>query len=272
MEEVFYAQGKGRYVYGVAVEEKEVRLGPIGIEGSEVYTISYQDIIAIVHNCSSKPYQSFDREIVKSWVITHQGVLDTANEQFGIVIPLGFDTILRPNDESTSPEQVVRDWLKEDYERLRTVMGRVKGKDEYTVQVSYERSVIIEQISAQSEEIKRLKQEMTDKSPGMVYMYKQKLEKALRTEIDKLTHSWFNDFYSRVKQHTDDIMVEKTKKLNKDRVMLLNLSCLVHKAKVDGLGQELEEINNMDGFSVHFSGPWPPYSFVANPVILVQGE
>jgi hypothetical protein len=54
--------------------------------------------------------------------------------------------------------------------------------------------------------------------------------------------------------------------------MLLNLSCLVARDKVDSLGKELEAINNMNGFSVHFSGPWPPYSFVAKPVVLVKGE
>ena len=51
-----------------------------------------------------------------------------------------------------------------------------------------------------------------------------------------------------------------------DRVMLLNLSCLVAKNKVTGLGAELENIDALEGFSVHFSGPWPPYSFVAKPV------
>jgi len=28
------------------------------------------------------------------------------------------------------------------------------------------------------------------------------------------------------------------------------------------LGDELEKINNLKGFSVRFTGPWPPYSFV----------
>jgi hypothetical protein len=46
---------------------------------------------------------------------------------------------------------------------------------------------------------------------------------------------------------------------------------LVAKEKINSLGKELEEINNIDGFSVHFSGPWPPYSFVAKPVILIKG-
>jgi hypothetical protein len=53
--------------------------------------------------------------------------------------------------------------------------------------------------------------------------------------------------------------------------MLLNLSCLVTKENVDNLGNELEEMKNL-GFSVHFSGPWPPYSFVAKPVVTDKGE
>lgn len=266
------ARGEGRYVYGVAVGDKEVRLGPIGIEGSEVYTIPYEDISAIVHNCSTEPYQSSNDEIVKNWVRTHQSVLDAAGEQLGIVIPLGFDTILQPKDNATPPEQVVKEWLKEDYDRLREVMRKIEGKDEYGVQVSYEPKLIIKQLSEQSEEIRKIKEEMATKSPGMAYMYKQKLERAVKAETEQLANIWFSDFYGRIKKYTDDIIVEKTKKLNNGKVMLLNLSCLVAKEKIDSLGKELEEINNMDGFSVHFSGPWPPYSFVAKPVVLVKGE
>lgn len=265
------AQAEGRYVYGVAAWDKEVSLGLIGIEGSEVYTIPYEGLSAIVHDCSTEPYQSADDEIVKNWVRSHQGVLDAANAQLGIVIPLGFDTILQPKD-TASPDQVVREWLKEDFERLHTVMRRIEGKDEYGVQVSYEPGVIIKQISEQSEEIGKIKEEVAAKSPGMAYMYRQKLERTVKAETERLADEWFKDFYGRIKKHTDDIVVEKTKKLNNGRVMLLNLSCLVAGEKVDSLSQELEEINNMDGFSVHFSGPWPPYSFAAKPAVSVQGE
>jgi len=57
------------------------------------------------------------------------------------------------------------------------------------------------------------------------------------------------------------------KGLEKGKVILLNLSCLVAKGKVDSLGEELEKIDNMEGFSVRFTGPWPPYSFVAKPSV-----
>jgi len=262
--------GEGRYVYGIAASKEAVRLGEIGIEDNEVYTIPYQDLCAIVHNCPSEPYQSNDDEIVKSWVKTHQSVLDEAKERFGTIIPLGFDTILQPKDDVTSADQVVRDWLKEDYARLCTVMEKIKGRDEYGVQLFYEPAVVSKQISEQSEDVRKIKEEMATKSPGMAYMYRQKLEKAVKAEMEKLADEWFKEFYSRIKQHTEDIVVEKTKKVDKDRMMLLNLSCLVAKEKIDSLGEELEKINNMEGFSIRFTGPWPPYSFVAKPV--AEGE
>jgi len=209
---------------------------------------------------------------VKSWVRTHQSVLDAAGEQLGVVIPLGFDTILEPRDDATSPDQVVRDWLKLDYARLREVMRKIEGKNEYVVQVSYEPGLIVKQISEQSEEIQKIKEEMTAKSPGTAYMYRQKLERVVKMETERLADEWFSDLYGRIKKHTDDIVIEKTRKLNNGKMMLLNLSCLVAREKVDYLGKELEEINNMGGFSIHFSGPWPPYSFVAKPIVTVKGE
>ncbi|OGO23522.1 MAG: hypothetical protein A2Z28_05320 [Chloroflexi bacterium RBG_16_51_9] len=272
MEKICCAQGEGRYVYGVAEGDKKIGLGPIGIEGSEVYTIPYGDVSAIVHDCSTRPYQSTDNKMVENWVRTHQSVLDAAGEQLGIVIPLGFDTILEPRDDATSPDQVVRDWLKLDYARLREVMRKIDGKDEYAVQVSYKQGLIVKRISEQSEEIRKIKEDIAAKSPGMAYMYRQKLERVVKAETERLADEWFMDFYDKIKKHTDDIAVEKTKKLNNGQVMLLNLSCLVAREKVDSLGKELEEINNLGGFSVHFSGPWPPYSFVIKPVITAQGE
>ena len=260
------AQDKGRYVYGIAASKEAVRLGEIGIGGNEVYTIPYQDLCAIVHNCPTQPYQSKDEEIVKSWARVHQSVLDEAKERFGTTIPLGFDTILQPKDDATPPDQVVRDWLKEDYDRLRTLMEKIEGKDEYGIQIFYDPKVMSEIIAKQSEEVRKIREEMATKSPGMAYMYKQKLEKAAKTEMERLADEWFKEFYDRIKQHTEDIVVEKTKKVDKDRMMLLNLSCLVAKEKVDSLGEELEKIDNMEGFSVRFTGPWPPYSFVAKPV------
>ncbi|MBI4304268.1 MAG: GvpL/GvpF family gas vesicle protein [Chloroflexi bacterium] len=263
----------GRYIYGIADGCWTMELGHIGIEGNQVRTVPYQDICAVVHNCPSEPYESSDGGMVKTWVKAHQRVLDEAKARFGTVIPLGFDTIIRPQNNATHPDQVVRDWLKEDYDRLRRVIEKIKGRDEYGVQIFYDPKVISRQVSERSEEVRQVEEEMATKSPGMAYMYKQKLERAVKSEMDTLADEWFTDFYWRIGRHSDDVVVEKTRKVSRERVMLLNLSCLVAKEKVESLGEELEEISNVEGFAVHFSGPWPPYSFVAKPaVVSVGGE
>lgn len=260
-------ENRGRYIYGVAAGVKAVSLGPVGIEGNEVYTIPCGGFCAVVHSCPAEAYQSGDEETVKKWVRTHQGALDEAKKALGTVIPLGFDTILQSKDEVISPDRVVEDWLKEDSERLHSVMEKIQGRDEYGVQIFYAPRLIANQVSEESQEIRKIREEMAAKSPGTAYLYKQKVERAVKAEIERLANQWFKDFYARVKRHSDDIVVEKTKKADKNKVMLLNLSCLVAREKVDNLGEELEKINNTEGFSVHFSGPWPPYSFVAKPTI-----
>ena len=260
-------ENRGRYIYGVAAGVKAVSLGPIGIAGNEVYTIPCEGFCAVVHSCPAEPYQAVDKEIITKWVLVHQGVLDKAQKTLGTLIPMSFDTILQSKDEVISPDQVVKDWLKSDHDRFQTVMERIKGRDEYGVQIFYAPGLVVKQISDGSQEIRKIREEMASKSPGMAYLYKQKVERAVKAEIERLAGEWFRDFYRRIKDHCDDIVVEKTKKLYRDKVMLLNLSCLVAKEKVDSLGEELEKINNTEGFSVHFSGPWPPYSFVAQLTI-----
>ncbi|MBI4296139.1 MAG: GvpL/GvpF family gas vesicle protein [Chloroflexi bacterium] len=261
---------EGRYIYGVAASERAVNLGPIGIENNEVYTAPHRGLCAIVHNCPAEPYRSADTEIVGKWALSHQDVLDRAQQEFGTVIPLSFDTVLKPKDRAASPDQAVTDWLKIDYERLQSIVEKIAGKNEYGVQIIYEPAVIAKRISEESTEIRSLREEMAAKSPGMAYLYQQKVEKAVRAEIDRFASDWFEDFYARVKRHCDAIVVGKTKKADRNKVMLLNLSCLVARERVDNLGEELEAINKMMGCSVHFSGPWPPYSFVARPVVLVE--
>jgi len=120
---------------------------------------------------------------------------------------------------------------------------------------------MVEVIAQESEEVQQLKEEMAAQKPGMAYMYKQKVAKAVKEEMEKKAEQYFTDFYGAIKNQVDDIKVEKVKK-DKDKTMLMNLSCLILKEKVEDLGNELERIDNMDGFSVRFTGPWAVYSFV----------
>ena len=252
----------GRYVYGIAEYNNYTNLGEIGINKARVYTISYDDYCAIVHDCPEEPYQSSDEEIVKHWIMEHQRVLDLAQEKFTTVIPLGFDNILKCRNETESPEMAVQNWLKEDLPRIAEIIEKIRGKDEYVIRIYGDLSNMTKAVLQQSVDIKQIQEEINSKPSGMAYIHKKKLEKLIKTELETLANTWFQDFYAQIETHAEETIIDKNKKTPKEKIMIISVSCLVERDKINGLGEVLEEINNREGFSIHFSGPWPPYSFV----------
>ena len=105
-----------------------------------------------------------------------------------------------------------------------------------------------------------MKEEMASKPPGLAYMYKQKLGNIVKGELDTLMDAYFENFYEKLKGTSDDIKVEKVKKADDGMVMMMNLSVLARDEKA--LGSVLDEIESEKGFTVHFTGPWQPYSFI----------
>ena len=251
----------GRYLYCVVEAGEKMSFGKIGIEGNEVYTIPYEELSTVVHNCPAEPYKSEDKEIMKNWIMVHQSVIDQALERFGTVLPLGFDTIIQGN-ETTSPEENMKNWLKQDYDNLKRKIEKISGKAEYGVQVFWDPKIIAKNVIEESPEIKKLNEEIRSKPKGIAYMYKQKLEDLVKKEMEGKADQDFKEFFERIKPYADDLKVEKTKKAEDERQMLMNLSCLLPKEASKKLGDELEKISNMEGYSVRFTGPWPPYSFV----------
>lgn len=256
------SQSEGRYLYCVADSGERADLGKIGLECKEVYTIPLLDLCAVVHNCPSQPYRSDDNEVLKGWIINHEKVVEAAWERFGTVLPLAFDTIVK-GEGDINPEENIKNWLKEDYANLKERMDKIRGKAEYGVQIFWDPEFIADEIARVNEEIKNLNEEIKSKPKGMAYMLKQKLENLLKKEMEKKADICFKDFYARIRKCVDVIRVGKTKKIDEKKQMLMDLSCLLDKEKSKELGEELEKINMEEGFSVRFTGPWPPYSFVA---------
>ncbi|MCF8129794.1 MAG: GvpL/GvpF family gas vesicle protein [Deltaproteobacteria bacterium] len=252
----------GLYLYAIADGADTMDFGGIGLDGSRVYTIAFGDFSAVVHDCKAVAYQSEDRDRVKAWVLTHQKVVDTVLEKFGTVIPMGFDTIISGKGDS-DPEGNMGKWIETDSENLASKMAKIRGKAEYGVQIFWETHAMAHDVSEKSAEIKSLQREIQTKPKGIAYMVRQKLEELLKNEMARKADQCFQEFYEKIKVHTDDLRVEKTKYADDEgRQMLLNLSCLLSKGQSEKLGEALEEIDNREGFSVRYTGPWPPYSFV----------
>jgi hypothetical protein len=245
---------EGRYVYCIVNSDKETDFGHMGIENSFVYTLPIKDIGAIVHSCEAKLYKTEDKEKAAEWLLTHQYVIDLATKDFGTVIPLAFNNIFSGGNEA------VKKWLDEHYNQVKTLLERLEGKEQYEVQIFLENEFVRKTIE-ENEEIQKLRKEIENKAKGVACLLKKQQEKRLA-----LIECHAKRLYNEVRELGDEVRLEITDKKAsekwQDKLMILNLSCLVRKDRVQKLTTLLEEVNRREGFAVRFTGPWPPYSFV----------
>ncbi|MBX6377542.1 MAG: GvpL/GvpF family gas vesicle protein, partial [Clostridia bacterium] len=256
------AAAGARYVYGIGWPAASCDLGPIGLDGAPVYAVSDGTLAALVHACPAEPYDSRDEERVRSWVLAHQAVLERAAETYEVVLPMTFDTIVR--DDGNGPDATVRHWLQQNRQELLRKVERLRGRDEYSVQVFWNPRVAAGRLEVDNDRIRSLREMAQGKPAGTAYLLHSQLEAAVREELERLSAAYAREFYDAVRPHCDDVVVEKVKRGDdEDRQMLLNLSCLVRREAVAQLGEVLEAIDRREGFSVRFTGPWPPYSFAS---------
>ena len=251
--------GGGRYLYCIVNGGAELELGEIGIEDSRVYTVPHEDIAAVVHACQAKPYESKDEEKVKGWIFAHQYVIDQATKRFGTVLPFTFDSIMSGGDEA------VKDGLGKEHSKFKRELERLNDKSEYTVQIFCDESALAGKVEEKSDEVRRLRGDAKAKRKGTAYLLERRLEGMIKDLVAAEANGYSKKFLEQIKGHADEIKAENPSKRVpekwKNKLMILNLSCLVRKDRVEELGNALGEINKLEGFAVRFTGPWAPFSF-----------
>jgi len=261
-QETATAKKEGLYLYCVVGDKGKHLLGPVGLDDHEVYMVRAGDICAIVHKCPPEPYQSNDRQTVENWVLAHQRVMQMAAERFETVLPMAFNMIVRGDPDRSAVEDL-RSWLAEEQDRFIGLLDKLAGKAEYGAQILWDRRLVAEALVQNDPKLRNLRDEALTKPKGLAYMLRQKLAKATRAAVEKQARRYVEDFYTRIRKCVEDVRIDKLKKPDSPGApgMLLNLSCLMQKDS-PVLGEVLEGIQETDGISVRFTGPWPPYSFV----------
>ena len=127
----------------------------------------------------------------------------------------------------------------------------------------WDTEAIAEMLVTSDAEIKQLQQEMQGKPKGLMYFYQQKIQKALKHGLEVKADEDYRRYYRWITTDVADVHVNKTKRPADGKQMLLNLSLLVGKENVSAVGEHLERIKDEQGVEIRFTGPWPPYSFVA---------
>lgn len=240
----------GQYIYAIVATKQEKSLGPIGIgdQESEVLTLCYQDIGAVI---SESPVVKYSVSRANS--MAHQKVMEEAMEHYPM-LPVRFGAVAEGID-------VIKQKLLEGrYKELKELLMYHQDKVELGLKALWpEMKSIFQEIVEENREIGRLKERLMSRKGGpqqdqvrLGEMVKKALDvKKAREEkriLDSLKGLW-------VEQKANNLFGDQ---------MITNTAFLVRKDQEKAFDDAIDNLNEIyDGrIKLKYVGPVPPCNFV----------
>jgi hypothetical protein len=238
---------RGKYVYCIIEAGDALKFGPIGIgaEPSEVYTVHYRNLAAVV---SDAPLEVLDS--TRENVLAHERVNETVMREH-TVIPMSFGTIFKTRED-------IVELLRSAAEAFGDVLNKMQNKLEFGLKVLWDRDLAIREIESDDEDISRLKKEIsTQKGPTYFarMQYGRLVDAALQARSER--------YVSEILEELRDVSVAS--RINKpigDK-MIMNAAFLISREKEAAFDSKVKSIaSRFDKLTFKYTGPWPPYNFV----------
>lgn len=177
------------------------------------------------------------------------------------VVPLRFGTIYLERDG-------IEHMLVDSRSELREILTRVRGCEEWGVNVFSDRQKLLDAIIELSPRLRELSQQARNASPGQAYLLQKKVaglrNDEARVEVDRL----INEIEAKL-----SVMTKAGKRLRMLKVeatengdLKAKFAFLVEKAAFDKFRDEAEKLAseiNKAGFRLELTGPWPVYNFTS---------
>ncbi len=238
---------EGKYVYCIIKSEHPLTFGPLGIgpEPSEVHTVHYRDIAAVVSNT---PMVAQDP--TRDNVLAHQRVNETVMQQH-TVIPMSFGTVFKTGDD-------IIELLRSAYDAFTDVLDKMANKFEFGLKVLWDRDQIVREIEEEDEDIRRLKGEISSQR-GSTHFARMQYGRLVDAALQLRSERYVAEIFEALR---DVSIASRSNKPIGDR-MIMNAAFLVGRsveqafdARVKDIGQKHEKL------TFKYTGPWPPYNFV----------
>lgn len=243
----------GIYVYGVIKTSDPKKFGEIGIgdKSSQVLTIGFKDLAAVVSNSPFMVYDSLTKEKTIKDLVTHQFVIEKVMADFTI-IPLKFGTMVENTDEVTK-------LLEKGYFVLRNALRKIEGKIELDIVASWKLPKILSVIYAHNRRVQKKQQEIALKGDKVTLDEKMALGKLIEQALNSRKAKNRRLILQTLKKSAVEICSHD---LTGDE-MIFNAAFLIKASErkkfyktVDKLDQRFEDTLNF-----RLVGPLPPYSF-----------
>ncbi len=177
------------------------------------------------------------------------------------VVPLRFGTIYRERAG-------VRAMLSERDEGLRAIIERLRGREEWGINILCDRKLLFEAILSLSPRLRELNEQAASASPGQSYLMRKKIEALRATEARvemkrvaakieaELAPRSFGTVRLRVLKTESDEQGELVAKL---AFLVARTGFEEFRAAAERIAQE----HAPAGFKLELTGPWPAYNFIS---------
>lgn len=238
---------RGKYVYCIIRSVEDLSFGKIGIGPvpSEVHTIQFKDLAAVV---SDTPIGILDP--TRENVLAHQRVNETVMKDH-TVLPMSFGTVFKTRED-------IIELLKSAYQPFGDVLNKMEDKVEFGLKVLWDRDQVIKEIESEDEGLRRLKSEIATQK-GSTYFARMQYGRM----VDAALQSRSERYVAEVFQSLRDVSVaSRTNKPIGDK-MILNAAFLVARPKEQAFDSKVKQIGaRLDKLTFKYTGPWPAYNFV----------
>ena len=228
-------------MYGIIETERRESFGNIGLGNSEVYTIQYEDIGAVVSDIP------VDYKVEIEETMTHEKTLRKVMETH-TVIPMGFGVI-------AGNESEIINILKRGRMKFKNTLEKIDNKLQINVKISWDNAILMD-ILKENEEIQVLSAKAKETANQSL---KIELGKKVKSALDERKNEYMKDIHSIL----GDLSIgsKQNKMTNQDTLM--NASFLVDKEKEHKFYDKLQELEKKYEKKLKYLciGPLPPYNF-----------
>ncbi len=239
------------YAYGIIDSNYEIGASIKGINDAPVLMVPYLDI-GIVISYPEHYSQCITHDVALDHVVRHEEVVEVLMDEF-TVLPIRFNTVFKNAED-------VLVMMKEHYRNFRNNLDRLHNKVEFGIKIIWSGDAIKEDIMSNLT-INNNAAALSGHSPGTGFI-KEKYEKFI---LRKKFKEEADRYITNVDSYLNRLAYEnKLVKLKTDD-LLLNAAYLVNRDKQEDFKDAFDQLRtDQSGLKYLFSGPWPPYNFIAS--------
>jgi hypothetical protein len=258
------------YVYCIAESAATAELPasslPVAIEDdSKLEWVVSGELAALA---SEVPLASYSEESLAehlsdaSWTavraMRHETIAEYVSKRTGIV-PLRFGTIYL---ERAGIERM----LSEKGRELREILERLRGREEWGVNVFCDQSILIASITSVSPVLRELSERAAQASPGQSYLMQKKIDALKVDEVRAALNRITEEIEQKLAEQSDDSKRLRVLKVEATEhgELKAKFAFLVKKSVFENFrdaAERLAQEHQAAGVRLELTGPWPAYNF-----------